>query len=74
MISENHDRVADLLVRTCKDYEFDGLVIEFWFQLSGRIKDGHLITLIENIGIIQTKIEKFTREMGFNCSFFQLQP
>lgn len=42
--------VADLLIRTCKQYVFDGIVLEAWSQLAGRIDGQHLLRLVEDIG------------------------
>lgn len=50
MYAESRDKMADLLVRTCQDNDFDGVVLEVWFQLAGRIKDTHLLLLVEHLG------------------------
>lgn len=48
--AESRDKIADLLVKTCQDNGFDGVVLEVWFQLAGRIKDTHLLLLVEHLG------------------------
>lgn len=50
MYAESRDKIADILVRTCQDNGFDGVVLEVWFQLAGRIKDTHLLLLVEHLG------------------------
>lgn len=46
------DEIAELLVQVCKDpkHKFDGIVLEVWFQLAGRVQDKHLLRLVEHLG------------------------
>lgn len=48
--AESRDKIAEILVRTCIDNGLNGVVLEVWFQLAGRIKDKHLLLLVEHIG------------------------
>lgn len=41
--------VAKLIVETCKKFDFDGIVLEVWSQLSQRVDDQHLISLVKVI-------------------------
>ena len=52
MYESARDEIADLLVRACKDskHKFDGIVLEVWFQLAGRVQDRHLLRLVEHLG------------------------
>lgn len=52
MYESARDEIADLLVRVCKDskHNFDGIVLEAWFQLAGRVQDRHLLRLVEHLG------------------------
>lgn len=52
MYESARDEIADLLVRVCKDskHKFDGIVLEVWFQLAGRVQDRHLLRLVEHLG------------------------
>lgn len=49
--AESRDQIADLLVQTCKNDGLDGVVLEVWFQLAGRLKDKHLLLIVEHLGI-----------------------
>lgn len=42
--------LTDLIVRTCMQYAFDGIVLELWTQLAGRVENQHLLKLVEDIG------------------------
>lgn len=42
-------RLNEMLINVCKNYEFDGIVIEFWTQLGGRVDDTFLITLVQKM-------------------------
>lgn len=46
------DNIAELIVQTCRKYKFDGIVLEVFFQLAGRVQDKHLIRLVEHLGEI----------------------
>jgi len=48
---EERDVVIELLLNVCKKHRFDGIVLEIWSQLSARVEDEHLITLIAEIGL-----------------------
>lgn len=50
MYESARDDIAELLVQVCKKYKFDGIVLEVWFQLSGRVQDTHLLRLTEHLG------------------------
>lgn len=50
--AESRDQIAELLVQTCKGNGLNGVVLEVWFQLAGRVKDKHLILLVEHLGNI----------------------
>lgn len=43
---------SDVIVSTCKQYGFEGIVLEVWSQLGGRVDDTHLLQLVSDIGII----------------------
>ncbi|XP_054741787.1 chitinase domain-containing protein 1 [Anastrepha obliqua] len=42
-------RLNELLVNACKQNEFDGVVIEFWTQIGGRVDEHFLITLVQQL-------------------------
>lgn len=46
------DDIAELIVQTCKHpkHKFDGIVLEVYFQLAGRVQDKHLLRLVEHLG------------------------
>lgn len=44
------DSITELIINNCKDNGFDGIVLEFWFQLAGMVQETYLIRLIEHIG------------------------
>lgn len=52
MFETARDDIAELLVQVCKDpkHKFDGIVLEVWFQLAGRVQDTHLLRLVEHLG------------------------
>lgn len=52
MYESARDQIADLLVQVCKKHKFDGIVLEAWFQLAGRVQDKHLLRLVEHLGKI----------------------
>jgi len=43
------DKVIKIILKTCKLYKFDGIVLEIWMQLQGQATD-HLIKFIQNMG------------------------
>lgn len=51
LLSLETERVQlnEMLINVCKNYEFDGIVIEFWTQLGGRVDDTFLITLVQKM-------------------------
>lgn len=44
------DSITELIIKTCKDNGFDGVVLEFWFQLAGMVQETYLIRLVEHVG------------------------
>ncbi|XP_067624959.1 chitinase domain-containing protein 1 [Eurosta solidaginis] len=44
-------RLSELLVNVCKEYEFDGIVIELWNQLGGRVDEQFLVTLVQQLSL-----------------------
>ncbi|KAH8289912.1 hypothetical protein KR018_002779 [Drosophila ironensis] len=44
--AKERSRVNEALIKVCKDNRFDGLVLEVWSQLAGRIDDNILYNLI----------------------------
>lgn len=42
--------LANAFTKACKEWNFDGLVLEVWTQLAGRIKYEMLQNLIQQIG------------------------
>ncbi|XP_034101481.1 chitinase domain-containing protein 1 [Drosophila albomicans] len=44
--AKERTKLNDLLIKTCKQHGFDGLVLEVWSQLAGRIDDQILFTLV----------------------------
>lgn len=44
------DDIAELIVQVCRKYKFDGIVLEVYFQLAGRVQDKHLLRLVEHLG------------------------
>ncbi|EDW52089.1 chitinase domain-containing protein 1 [Drosophila sechellia] len=44
--AQERKKVNDVLIKCCKDNGFDGLVLEVWSQLAGRIDDKILYTLV----------------------------
>lgn len=53
MYESPRDEIAELLVQVCKKHKFDGIVLEVWFQLAGRVQDKHLLRLVEHLGEFQ---------------------
>ncbi|XP_031623934.1 chitinase domain-containing protein 1 [Contarinia nasturtii] len=51
MYESARDEIAELLVQVCKNpkHKFDGIVLEVWFQLAGRVQDKHLLRLVEHL-------------------------
>lgn len=43
------DDIAELIVQACTKYKFDGIVLEVYFQLAGRVQDKHLLRLVEHL-------------------------
>lgn len=54
MYETARDEIAELIIQVCKNpkYKFDGIVLEAWFQLAGRVQDKHLLRLVEHLGEI----------------------
>jgi len=52
LLSDAHERtkVNEVLIKCCKDNGFDGLVLEVWSQLAGRIDDKILYALVLQMG------------------------
>lgn len=52
MYENARDDIAELLIQVCKnpEHKFDGIVLEVWFQLAGRVQDKHLLRLVEHLG------------------------
>ncbi|KAH8258549.1 hypothetical protein KR038_005527 [Drosophila bunnanda] len=44
--AQERTKVNDVLIKCCKDNGFDGLVLEVWSQLAGRIDDNILYALV----------------------------
>ncbi|KAH8377869.1 hypothetical protein KR093_007623, partial [Drosophila rubida] len=44
--AKERSRLNEVLIKTCKEHSFDGLVLEVWSQLAGRIDDQILFTLV----------------------------
>jgi len=51
------EAITKLIIDTCREYNFDGIVLEVWSQLSQRVDDDHLINLVKAIAIL-LKAEK----------------
>ena len=49
---EEMDTVTKLIYDTCRQYKFDGIVLEVWSQLSARVDDQHLLNLVRETSII----------------------
>lgn len=45
------DALVRAFVNTCKEWKFDGLVIEIWSQLAGRVKYSTLVDMIKQVGM-----------------------
>lgn len=45
------DKVSDVIADACARYGFEGIVLEVWTQLSGRVDDSYLLTLVSDIGM-----------------------
>lgn len=43
-------KVTGLLIKTCLDHGFDGIVLEAWFQLAGTYNHTDLTTVVTDIG------------------------
>lgn len=48
---ENRNEVITLIIETCKKYNFDGIVLEVWSELSARVDDEYLINLVKETAI-----------------------
>lgn len=44
------NQVIQLILETCKQYLFDGIVLEIWSQLAARVDDKNLIDFVSDIG------------------------
>lgn len=44
------DDIAENIMQACRKYKFDGIVLEVYFQLAGRVQDKHLLRLVEHLG------------------------
>lgn len=53
-------------------YVFDGIVLEAWSQLAGRVEDQHLLRLVEDIGELNTINTDAYMQSKVNYFFFQL--
>lgn len=42
--------LADTFIKACKTWHFQGLVLEVWSQLAGRVKNNTLQNLVQQIG------------------------
>lgn len=60
MYEKPRDDIAELLVQVCKKHGFDGIVLEVWFQLAGRVQEKHLLRLVEHLGKFQLKSDVFS--------------
>lgn len=40
---------SNVIIETCQQFEFDGVVLEIWSQLSQRVDDQHLVNLVKSI-------------------------
>lgn len=49
------EAIAQTFIANCRTYKFDGLVLEIWLQLAGRIKHDALIDLIKKLSIALKK-------------------
>jgi chitinase domain-containing protein 1 len=51
--------VAKIIIESCKRYNFNGIVLEVWSQLSQRVDDHHLVNLVRTIAraLKQAKLE-----------------
>lgn len=48
--AQERTKVNEVLIKCCKDNGFDGLVLEVWSQLAGRIDDKILYALVLQMG------------------------
>lgn len=48
--AEERTKLNDMLIKTCKEHGFDGLVLEVWSQLAGRIDDKILYAMVLQMG------------------------
>lgn len=48
--AQERTKLNDMLIKTCKEHGFDGLVLEVWSQLAGRIDDKILYTMVLQMG------------------------
>ncbi|XP_034475362.1 chitinase domain-containing protein 1 [Drosophila innubila] len=44
--AKERTRLNDMLIKSCKEHGFDGLILEVWSQLAGRIDEQILYTLV----------------------------
>lgn len=44
---------------TCKRYDFEGIVLEVWSQLGGRVEDTHILQLVADVGKLQQQDKRF---------------
>lgn len=47
---EEKEAIAKAFITACRTYKFDGLVVEVWSQLIGRLDQSFLIDLIKTVG------------------------
>lgn len=48
--NSEQEQVITLILETCKQYLFDGIVLEIWSQLAARVDDAKLIKFVSDIG------------------------
>lgn len=76
LLSDAKERtnLNEMLIQTCKQHGFDGLVLEVWSQLAGRIDDKILFTLVLQMGACALPLNNrltFTNACIFQSFFLQ---
>jgi len=73
LLSDANERTKmnNMLIKTCKENGFDGLILEVWSQLAGRIDEQILYTLVLQMGKLKILIYFILRPItlsSFTCS------
>jgi len=72
LLSDANERTKmnNVLIKTCKENGFDGLILEVWSQLAGRIDEQILYTLVLQMGKLKILIYLILRSTTKACKIY----